>query len=324
MAVAEEGTVYVTRREPGDVLALRDEDGDGRADKIATVVSDMPGVHGIALRDDTLYLATVREVYAVPLQGTEVGEPRRVLSGLPPGGRHPNRTLGFGPDGLLYISVGSTCNACMEESPESAAILQAKADGSKRAVFASGLRNTIGFGWHPQTQQMWGMDHGTDWLGDDFPPEELNRLQSGQDYGWPFIYGDGQIIELTDYPISMDKLKQLAARATLAVLKYTAHSAPIQLAFYTATQFPEPYRNDAFVAMHGSWNRKPPSGYEVVRIDFEDGRPRAIEPFVTGFLVEGPAYFARPAGIAVAADGALLIGDDANGAIYRVSYGGDG
>ncbi|HJQ84930.1 MAG TPA: PQQ-dependent sugar dehydrogenase, partial [Candidatus Binatia bacterium] len=320
LTVAEDGTIYATRPGAGDVVALRDEDGDGRAEIRRTVVRDLSGVHDVALRGGAMYLVTVRAVYRAPMTGAEVGTPVEILGGLPPGQRHPNRTLRFGPDGDLFVSVGSTCNACVEASPESAAILRVSPDGARRALFATGLRNTIGFGWHPETKEMWGMDHGTDWLGDDFPPEELNRLREGGHYGWPFVNAGGRLLPAKTFPSGFDAERE-RVRTIEPVLGYTAHAAPMQMTFYTGTQFPAAYRNDAFVAMHGSWNRRPASGYEVVRVDFEGGRPVAIAAFLNGFLIEGgQATFGRPTGIAVARDGALLVADDATGVIYRITY----
>ncbi len=327
LTVGPNGSVYVTRRESGSVLALRDTDGDGRADERTEVVPDLPRVHGIAIHDGNVYLATVREVYVAPWNDGKVGKPKAILKDLPPGGNHPNRTLAIGPDGMLYVTVGSTCNCCVEEHAWSATILRAKPDGSDVRVFAKGLRNTIGFGWEPRTGELYGMDHGTDWLGDDEPPEELNLLREGRDYGWPFVHGYRKTIPLKTHPAVGD-LSEYAKTTTPPVGTYTAHAAPIQMAFYTGESFPEEYRGDAFVAMHGSWNRKPPSGYEVVRIDFRDGKPAEFLPFLTGFRVgeddpdARPTAFARPAGIAIAPDGALLVSDDANGAIYRVAYVG--
>jgi glucose/arabinose dehydrogenase len=325
LEVDEDGTVYVTRPGSGDVLALEDRDGDGRADEIKPLVDGLPGVHGIALRGDEMYLCTVRELLALKKgEDGNYSDPRRILDDLPPGGRHPKRTLGFDSQGRLYITIGSTCNCCLEENPENAAIIRVRPDGSERTLFAQGLRNTIGFGRHPETGEMWGMDHGTDWLGDDFPPEELNRLENGKHYGWPFVYAKGKVIELEQYPEGFGRERWLE-RTEPAVLGYRAHSAPIQMAFYTGAQFPEEYRGDAFVAMHGSWNRRPPAGYELVRIRFENGRPVEFEPFLTGFLYENAgrySTFGRPAGIAVAADGSLLVGCDRTGVIYRIWYGG--
>jgi glucose/arabinose dehydrogenase len=322
LAVGEDGTLYATRPESGDVVALRDENGDGRAEAPDRVVRRLPGVHGITLHGGRMYVATVDAVYSAPLQGGRVGGPQELLSDLPPGGRHPNRTLAFGPDGLLYVTVGSTCNCCVERSPESATVLRVRPDGTGREVFATGLRNTVGFGFHPETGRMWGMDHGTDWLGDDFPPEELNQIERGKHYGWPFAHGQDRLIDLRDYPTFLDRERYLA-RSTPPVLEYTAHAAPLQMAFYTGARFPQEYRNDAFVAMHGSWNRQPPAGYEVVRLRFENGQPTRFEPFLTGFLIDNrPTAFGRPCGLAVGRDGSLFLGDDATGVIYRISYGG--
>ncbi len=320
LAVGPDGTIYVTRRDPGDVLALRDSKNAGKADEKKTVVKDLPGVHGIALHDGKMYLCTVHELFVCDMKDGAVGKPKKLLDDLPKGGQHPNRTLGFGPDGMLYLSVGSTCNCCIEKDPENATILRAQPDGSGRKIFAKGLRNTVGFAWHPASKQMWGMDHGIDWLGDDEPPEELNLLEAGKDYGWPFVFGDRKTIPLESHP-KVGKLKDYAAKTIPPVLNYQAHSAPIQMAFYTGTQFPKDYHHDAFVAMRGSWNRKPAVGYEVVRIKFDKGKPLQFQKFLTGFLIEdGQAYFGRPAGLAIAADGALLFGDDVHGIIYRVAY----
>ena len=319
LRVGADGTVYATRPSKGDVIALRDEDGDGRAERRWTF-AEIDDVHDLALRGNEAFFVSVRSVYRSPVAEGRASAPAKILDELPEGGRHPNRTIAFAPDGKLLVSIGSTCNACVEPEPEAATIIRLAEDGSGRRVFASGLRNTIGFGWHPKTKAMWGMDHGSDWLGDEFPPEELNLLEEGKFYGWPFVSG-GKIPEQLQLPKGLDAAAYLA-RTTPAVLGYRAHAAPMQLAFYDATSFPEAYRDDAFVAMHGSWNRKAPAGYEVVRIDFADGKPVAIEPFLTGFVIEdGGATFGRPVGIAIAKDGALLVSDDKTGVIYRITYG---
>jgi glucose/arabinose dehydrogenase len=323
LRVGDDGTVYVTRPDEGDVLALRDEDGDGRAEKRGTLVRELAGVHDLAVVGDTVYFVTVEEAYRARRSGNRLaGLPERFLTGLPEGGRHPNRTIALGPDGSLYVSIGSTCNCCVEEHPEAAAIIRFAPDGSRRELFASGLRNTIGFDWHPKTGDLWGMDHNTDWLGDDFPPEELNLLQAGKSYGWPWVHGEGVFPPGIRYPKDFDRARALES-STKPVLMLKAHSAPIQLVFYEGTRFPEAYRDDAFVAAHGSWNRKPPGGYEVVRVSFENGRPVAFEPFLTGFLdAKGEETFGRPTGVAVAKDGSLLVGDDETGVIYRIDYAG--
>lgn len=323
ITAAPEGRIYVSRRDQGDVLLLQDRDEDGVLDAEPRVVFARPGAHGLAVGQEHLYIATATDVYRAPIKadGT-LGPEERIINDLPDGGQHPNRTLAFGPDGMLYISVGSSCNACNETNPEHAALLRATPDGKTRAIFASGLRNMIGFAWEPETGELWGMDHGIDYLGNDEQPEELNRIRKGKRYGWPHIWGKAGENPQSTPPGQITK-KQWAAMSEPMVLGYTAHAAPMQMLFYRGGQFPAEYQGDALVTMRGSWNRKPASGYEVVRVRFRDGAPAAFEPFVTGFLVDGGTqHVARPVGLAMTRDGALLVGDDANGMIYRVSHAG--
>ncbi|GET41691.1 PQQ-dependent sugar dehydrogenase [Microseira wollei] len=322
LAIAPNGTVYVTRREQSDVLALRDTNGDGRADERRTVSSGHKQVNGITINQNRLYFVTDTKLHAMDLRpdGTE-GNLQTLIDDIPDAGQHPNRTLAFGPDGMLYISVGSTCNACDEPNDEHATLLRARYDGSQRTIYAKGLRNTIGFAWHPQTGELWGMDRGSDWRGNDQPPEELNPIQQGANYGWPFCWGDRRPdVYLSANPDGMTK-EEYCAKTQAPVMTYTAHSAPLAFVFYTANQFPPEYRGDAFVTMRGSWNRNPPSGYKLVRVRFQNGQPVAFEDFITGFLINGGAeQFGRPVGLAIAPDGSLLFTDDTNGVIYRVSY----
>ena len=331
--VASDDTLYVTRRSVGDVVMLRDANGDGRADESPEerqVVAQRPMMHGIEVDGDTVYLTTVSEVFRTTRRPDGTLEPlERIIDDLPEGGQHPNRMVQMGPDGKLYISTGSTCNACGETNPENATMLRAEPDGSSRTIFASGLRNTIGYGFHPETGELWGMDHGIDWLGDNEQHEELNRIVEGARYGWPYVFADGHF-NPQDEPPGGISMEEWAAQSAEPAGLYTPHAAPMQLAFHTGDAFPEDYRGDAYIAMRGSWNRKPPSGYEVLRIDFEDGRPVGFEPFVTGFLMEDPesdtgwGQMGRLAGLAQGPDGALYLSDDTNGVIYRIAYEGDG
>lgn len=347
IAVTDDGTVYVTRRDVGDVLMLRDSNGDGVADKQQTVAR-RPGMHGIAIDGDIMYLVTVRDIYRTTIQPDGSLAPlEHIVDDLPDGGQHPNRTIAVGPDNKLYVSVGSTCNACSETNPEAATMLQMELDGSSRKIFASGLRNTIGFGFAPESGELYGMDHGIDWLGDNEQYEELNHLVEGNLYGWPYIYDDGKRNPQNEPPADVD-MKEWAARSVDPVGFYTPHAAPMQMAFYTGDAFPEDYHGDAFVAMRGSWNRKPPSGYEIARIRFSGGRPESFEAFATGFLAKEDRHWrhdglnwlhhwahawgqkkynpwghkGRLAGIAQTPDGSLLVSDDTNGLIYRIAYTG--
>ncbi len=323
LAVAPNGDVYLSRRDQGDVLLLRDTNGDGRADGAPVTVASRAGAHGLAIRDNKLYLVTVKELFVADiLSDGRLGELKMLVGDLPDAGQHPNRTIAFGPDGMLYLSVGSTCNDCNEANPENATLLRISPDGKDRTIFATGLRNTIGFGWQPQTGELWGMDHGIDFLGDTQQQEEVNKIELGKMYGWPHVYGAGDIYPQST-PVGDITKEQWKARSTPMVVGWNAHAAPMQLVFYTGAGFPLEYRGDAFVTMRGSWNRAKPSGYEIVRVRFTNGQATSVEPFVTGFLTDGgKTHIARPVGLAMAKDGALLMADDANGVIYRVAYTG--
>jgi Raf kinase inhibitor-like YbhB/YbcL family protein len=336
MAVADDGTVYVTQRRPGNLVMLVDADRDGVVDA-QKVVARIKDLHGIEIRGRKIYLVDVKRVYEADLHADgSVGRLEVVTRNLPDGGQHPNRTLRFGPDGRLYLSVGSTCNACPEPNPENATLLQVDLERGKREIFASGLRNTIGFDWHPGSGRLYGMDHGTDWLGDEEQSEELNEIVENARYGWPFVYDDDQFHPQAE----PERITQLewAELSSSPVGGYTAHAAPMQMQFYRGTMFPGDFRDSAFVAMRGSWNRKPASGYEVIRVRFSPaGEFVGFEPFVTGFLQAQPdttpplpgaqlkprdGYIGRPTGLTMAKDGALLIADDSNNIIYRVAYSG--
>jgi glucose/arabinose dehydrogenase len=317
IVVAPDGTIYVSSRDAGTISILRPGTGS-----TARIVFTKPNVHGMAIHEGRLFFITIREIFSAPIKADGTLDPEeRVAGDLPDAGQHPNRTIGFGPDGMLYVSVGSTCNDCEEHNPENATLLRMLPDGSRREIVATGLRNTIGFAWQPGTGTLYGLDNGVDTFGDDEQPEELNRIEPGKKYGWPYILGDGLKHPLREPKTgTLDDWDKASVRP---ILSYTAHAASMQLVFADRSNFPQEYRGDAFATMHGSWNRKPPSGYEVVRIRFRDGKPESIEPFVTGFLIEQPdgtwGRFARPFGLAIAKDGSMLMGDEQNGIIYRIS-----
>ncbi|MGC3947027.1 MAG: PQQ-dependent sugar dehydrogenase [Chryseolinea sp.] len=323
MTFSDKGDLYVTRRDQGDVLQLIDTDHDGRFDQLHTVLSKFPGVHGIAIRDGYLYVISNRELKRAKLQqdGSAL-EPELLIKDLPDGGQHGNRTIAFGPDGMLYISIGSDCNDCNESNPEHATMVVARPDGSARRIYARGLRNTIGFDWHPQTKEMWGADNGTDWRGDDIPPEELNQIKENAHYGWPLIYGKRIPDETREEPVGSTK-KQFASTTEPSLIDFPAHSAPINLIFLTkAKSYPNEYQDDALISFHGSWNKKNPDGFKVVRVRFDNGRPGGMEDFLSGFLsADGSTRFGRPAGLAVSPSGNVYVSDDANGVIYCIKQG---
>lgn len=320
MVANDQGQLYFSDREAGTVTLLEDTDGDGSADRIE-VVANIEQAHGLAIHNGKLYIVAVKEIYSASIQPDgSLGELNILYTALPDGGQHPNRTIAFGPDGKMYVSVGSTCNACPEPNPMHATMLQADEGASNMKIFAKGLRNTIGFGWHPDTGDFWGMDHGIDWLGDEEQKEELNLLVEGADYGWPYIFGEGKY-NPTERPPGDITYQEYLAKTTLPSLLYTAHASPLEMVFYTGDQFPEDYRGDAFIAFRGSWNRSTAVGYKVVRLRFDNGQPTGFDDFLTGFLVNNNrSHFARPVGLAIHPDGSLFLSDDTNGVVYRVTY----
>ncbi len=321
LALSETGQLYITRRDAGDVLMLTDTNGDGKMDDLKTVWAQFPNVHGIAIYNGWLYVCSDKVVRKGRLQpdGT-VTDTLTVFPDLPDGGQHPNRVLRFSKAGDLYISIGSTCNDCSETNPESATIVKVTKDEKARVIIARGLRNTIGFDWHPQTGELWGCDNGTDWRGNDFPHEELNRIKDSAVYGWPQVYDNRQVDHTREDPPGTTKA--LFAQTTEApVLLFPAHSAPIDFRFLsTAGTFPTAFQDDALVCWHGSWNKTKPDGYKVQRIQFVNGKPTTAVDFLSGFLsADGKTRFGRPAGLAISPKGIVYVSDDESGVIYAVT-----
>jgi Raf kinase inhibitor-like YbhB/YbcL family protein len=322
LAVAPSGDIYLSRRDQGDVMLLK-MNAQGQEDGLPVVVAHRSGAHGLAIKNNKLYIATVKQLFVADIEPNgHLGPLTLLIKDLADAGQHADRTIAFGPDGQLYMSVGATCNACNEDNPENATMLRITSDGKTRRIFATGLRNTIGFDWNPATGELWGLDNGIDFLGDDSQPEELNKIEYGKQYGWPHVYGAGDINPQSTPAGGITK-EEWKARSTPQVLGYTAHAAPMQLVFYTGHAFPSEYDGDAFATMRGSWNRATASGYEIVRLHFVNGQPQSFQPFVTGFLTDnGTTHIARPMGLAIAYDGSLLMADDANGGIFRIAYVG--
>ena len=322
----ENGRLYVTRRDGGDVLMLTDKDNDQKFEDLVTIVYDFKGVHGITIKEGWMYLCNNKELrrYRMKSDGTVEKDWETLIDDLPNGGQHPNRTIEFGPDGMLYISVGSECNDCKENDKETASLLQVNPDTWKRIIFASGLRNTIGFDWHPQTHQLWGIDNGGDGKGNRWPPEEVNLIKKNGVYGFPFAYGKNEVDQSREDPAG-DTKEEWVKNTEPSVMELPAHMAPIGFKFFgNAANIPDTYKNDGLVCWHGSWNRSKPVGFKVQRIRFENGQPVAAEDFLTGFLKPGFLFFkrkmrfGRPAGITVTPNGIVYISDDANGVIYAI------
>jgi glucose/arabinose dehydrogenase len=312
LVVSEEGTTN------GRVSILTDRDGNGIADERVTFAQGLRNPHGLAFRDGYLYVAAENQVVRYRWQGGAAaqGNPEVVIPSLPTGG-HATRTIGFGPDGKLYLAVGSSCNVCVEQDQRRAAIFQYNADGSGGRLYARGLRNAVGFVWQPGTGALWATNNGRDGLGDDTPPETINLVHDGDDFGWPYCHS-GRIAD--------PQFGQQGSCATTAKPSFEmqAHSAPLGLAFYTGQNFPANYSGDLFVAYHGSWNRSTPTGYKIVRARFQNGQPTGqTEDFATGWLPnDSRSSWGRPVDVSVGPDGSLYVSDDALGVVYRISYAG--
>jgi glucose/arabinose dehydrogenase len=309
--------LYVTAIRAGEVVALPDRNQDVLADDKVVFTDGLRSPHGIAWHDGWLYVGETHQVIRLRDTNGDLRADERevVVPNLPGGEQHFTRTVGFGPDGGLYVSVGSSCDVCKESDPRRAAILRFEPDkGGETTIYARGLRNAVGFTWHPETGEMWATDNGRDWLGDDLPPEELDLIQAGDDHGWPYCYGD----RIPDPDMGSE---ERCAETQPATFDMPAHSAPLGLEFYTGEAFPAEYRGDLFIAFHGSWNRSVPTGYKVVRVRFREGRPVAMEDFVDVWLV-GLRVRHRPVDVKTGPDGALYISDDRGGTIFRLAHAG--
>jgi glucose/arabinose dehydrogenase len=318
MAVSPDGVLYVARQSKGDVVALPDLDKDGRADKMEIVAANLTRPHSLAFHKGYLFIATNPAVLRLKYANGKIkGEPEKVVDLPVSTTAHWTRTLAFGRDGKLYVSIGSSCNSCEEEDTRRTTIMQYNADGSGGRPYARGLRNAIGFDWDPATGVMWADDMGQDRLGEEKPPDEINRIEEGKHYGWPYFIGNN--LPNPDLKDAKGSLK--AEQAVPPAYELPSHSSPIGLAFYKGDKFPAAYRNAMFVALHGSSakERAEKIGYKVVRVVIKDGRATGIEDFVTGWLKDGQIV-GRPAGLITGADGAFYISDDNKGFIYRVTY----
>ena len=323
MVVAGNGDVLLSEPREAAITLLRDEDGDGVAELREEFIDGFDRPHGLAIHEGFLYIADSDGVWKLPYTPGEIearAEPERITADRALGSSdgHWSRNIEFAPDGQhFFVTVGSMNNLAVEPPPH-ATVQSFAADGSDQRDFATGLRNPVGIEFYPGTDDLYVTVNERDGLGDDLVPDFLTRIERGDFFGWPYAYiGDNPQPDLAA-PLGL--LKSTKVPDVL----FRAHSSPLGLVFYEGGQFPDEYRGDAFVALHGSWNRSEPTGYMVVRVPFEDGRPLGwYESFLTGFWFEGSdkaGVFGRPAGLAVAADGSLLVADDAGRAVWRVSY----
>ena len=314
MAMSPDGVLFVSDMGEGAIIALPDKNGDGRADSKNKFISGLKRPNSVAFHDGYIYVGETDKIVRFKFQGADKqpGEKEILIKDLPTEG-HFTKTVGFGPDGKMYVSIGSSCNVCIEDDKRRATIMRYNPDGSGEEVYATGLRNSVGIIWRPGTEELWATDNGRDWLGDDLPPDEINIVNHNKDYGWPYCYGDK--IPDPDYGSP-----GRCAPTIAPVVEIQAHSAPLGLTFYRGSMFPEEYMGDMFVAYHGSWNRTVPTGYKVVRVKMKDGKPEGVEDFASGWL-RGSSRTGRPVDVLVGNHGELFISDDFTGSVYRVTYG---
>ncbi|MCJ7556451.1 MAG: PQQ-dependent sugar dehydrogenase [Gammaproteobacteria bacterium] len=312
MVMGARGTLFVSTKGEGKVYAVQGIGSDHRNVKIIADKLNLP--NGVAFKDGQLYVAEVSRI----LRYTQIEshldappEPEVIVDDLPSDRHHGWRYIAFGPDGKLYVPIGAPCNICDQEGY--AVITRMSADGGDREVIARGVRNTVGFTWHPQSGDLWFTDNGRDWLGDDTPPCELNHLtEPGMHFGFPYCHGND--ISDPDFGDGHDCSSYTPPAQVLG-----PHVAPLGVKFYTGTMFPEQYRMQAFIAEHGSWNRSEKTGYRVSLVRMVEGTPVAYEPFAEGWL-DGDSVSGRPVDILVMDDGSMLVSDDQAGKIWRISY----
>jgi glucose/arabinose dehydrogenase len=316
------GVLLVSESGEGKVVALPDPQKTGKATQTVTVLKGLNEPHGLAFYEGKLYVAENDKVrrYDWDEANLKASNPAK-LADLPTGGGHSTRTILF-HGGKMYVSAGSSCNVCLEKDPRRATVMEFNPDGSGQRIFAKGLRNAVGLAVNPKTDTVWATVNGRDWLGDDLPPETIYDLgKEGGDGGWPFCYGD-RVPDSNFTKPGDDRCKSVLEPK----VQMQAHSAPLGLAFYEGTQFPPEYRNNIFLAFHGSWNRSVPTGYKVVRVKLDDkGQPvGGAQDFLTGWLAPGETkkgrWMGRPVGVIFGSDGSMYLTDDSQGKVYRITY----
>jgi glucose/arabinose dehydrogenase len=321
MTLGQKGTVFVGTRydekgATGKVYAIVDQNKDGKADKVLTIAQGLNVSNGVAFHQGDLYVAEINRILRFPKIEESLNNPPKptVVSERYPTDRHHGwKFIAFGPDNKLYVPVGAPCNTCERKKPIYASITRINPDGSQFEIFARGIRNTVGFDWHPVTKELWFTENGRDEMGDDIPPEEVNHApKAGLHFGFPYWYGKSLQDKTYQSPLTLNDVQP-------AAIEMQAHTAPLGMRFYTGAMFPKEYQNQIFIAHHGSWNRSKPVGYKVSLIKLTGNKVTANDDFATGWL-QGDKYWGRPVDVLVMPDGALLVSDDFANCIYRITY----
>jgi glucose/arabinose dehydrogenase len=316
LVLGDSGTLFVGTRSAGKVYAVLDRNHDSRADEVITIAEGLNMPNGVAFREGSLFVAEVNRVLRYDrIESRLINSPKPVIvtDSFPKDSHHGWKFIRFGPDGKLYVPVGAPCNVCEQSNEIYSSITRINADGSIPEIFAHGVRNTVGFDWHPNTGELWFTDNGRDWLGDDLPPDELNRApRKGMHFGFPYCHGG----TIADPEFGSKRKCEEFVPPSIAL---GPHVAALGMRFYTGTMFPDLYRNQIFIAEHGSWNRTSPIGYRISLVRLHGSQAISYEVFAEGWLKNGRAW-GRPVDVLVMPDGALLVSDDRAGVIYRISY----
>jgi glucose/arabinose dehydrogenase len=338
LAFDKNGNLFVSLGKYNQVIMLPVNHKNGLAEAPVLVSDKLNAPNGLAFSGDDLLVANQDGVVKLTQENGQWSKPMPFISNLPSGG-HTLKTIKIGPDGFLYINVGSSCNVCVEDDPSRATILRYSLEGkpaggleivgrhtSLAPIWARGLRNSQGFAWHPKTQGMFATNDGADMrsntkngkINDEIPPEHLNKIEPGQHYGWPHCWGNPDNKGMVEDPNFVGS-ENFCKTTTPPAITFISHSTPIGITFLDKTNFPSEYKKDAIVALHGSWNREKFSGYKLVRVKFNGETPVEVVDFATGWLNNNEAW-GRPVDVITGPDGALYVSDDRAGYIYRISY----
>jgi glucose/arabinose dehydrogenase len=316
LTLGPKGVVFVGSRTPGKVYALLDRNADQRVEEVITLAEGLESPNGVAFRQGSLYVAEISRILRFDDIVNRLHNPPKpvVVNDTFPRDRHHGwKFIAFGPDDRLYVPVGAPCNVCEREDPRYASIMRLTPKGSGLEIFANGVRNTVGFDWHPESKELWFTDNGRDWMGNDRPADELNKApHQGLHFGFPYCHAGN----LPDPEFGQ---KRSCQEFVPPEQNLGPHVASLGMRFYTGNMFPPEYRNQIFIAEHGSWNRVVPIGYRISLVRIKKGKASGYETFAQGWL-RGLLAWGRPVDVLVMPDGALLVSDDKAGAVYRISY----